>query len=119
MSILACDFDGTIVEHEFPKIGKIKPHCKDIIERLREKGHKIIIWTCRCDDELGPYLTEMKEWLDKNKIEYDAINTNLSKDFAPVPKIYFDVCIDDRNLFMLQPVNWIWIEMKLIQLGFL
>ena len=119
MAIVAVDFDGTICEHKFPDIGELKPYCKEVMNLLKEAGHEIIIWTCRCDDEHGPYKTKMKEWLDKNEIPYDKINENVISEFQPIPKIYFDVCIDDRNLFMHNSIDWIIIEAELKKIGIL
>ncbi len=45
--IIAVDFDGTIVEHKYPKIGREKPFAIDTLRRLAGEGHKIILWTSR------------------------------------------------------------------------
>ena len=92
--IIAVDFDGTIVDFEFPKIGKIKPGVISVLNEMRERGHKIIIWTCR---DLG-YLAHAKKFMDINSIPYDAINENLTESISPYPKIYADLYIDDRQL---------------------
>ena len=68
---------------------------------------------------MGQYLEEMKEWLDENEIPYDAINENVVSEFAPCPKIYYDILIDDRSLFMHDPVNWVIIESELHKKGIL
>lgn len=93
--IVAIDFDGTIVKHEFPKIGPLLPGAKEKINFWYDNNlFAIIIWTCRG----GKYLEEMKEFLDKEGIKYHKINENAfpSKDFNPYPKIYADFYIDDR-----------------------
>ena len=46
-TILALDFDGTIVEHKFPDIGALKPNVVGVINQLFNEGYYIIIWTCR------------------------------------------------------------------------
>ena len=48
---IAVDFDGTIVEHKYPKIGKEIPFAIDTLRTLSEEGHKLILWTSR-DGEL-------------------------------------------------------------------
>ena len=39
---IAIDFDGTIVEHRYPKIGKQKLFAFATIQALQRKGHKLI-----------------------------------------------------------------------------
>jgi len=114
--IIAVDFDGTIVSHAFPDIGEVRPNCKNVLQRIRDAGHKIIIWTCRSNDDWGDFLTPMKEWLDQNEIPYDAINENLTEEFHPKPKIYYDLLIDDRALGRSNPVKWSLVEFELEKL---
>jgi hypothetical protein len=93
--IIAIDFDGTIVEHAYPKIGKLFPGARDKIKELDRASAFIIIWTCRYTEK---NLNEMREFLYKNDIPYNAINTNApGLSFNPSPKIYADVYIDDRS----------------------
>ena len=44
--IIAIDFDGTIVENKYPKIGTLRKGAKAVINRLYDSGHFIIIYTC-------------------------------------------------------------------------
>ena len=51
--IIACDFDGTIVTHEYPKIGKPIPFAIQTLKKLQEEDHhQIILWTVREGDLL-------------------------------------------------------------------
>lgn len=43
------DFDGTVVEHKYPKIGAYNEGCKEVIEALHSKGHEIILNTYRAN----------------------------------------------------------------------
>jgi len=43
------DFDGTVVEHQFPKIGRCNFGCIEVIKKLQNAGHKIILNTYRAD----------------------------------------------------------------------
>ena len=43
------DFDGTVVEHQFPKIGRCNFGCIEVIKKLQDAGHKIILNTYRAD----------------------------------------------------------------------
>ncbi len=47
--IIAVDFDGTIVEDAYPKIGKPKLFAFETLERLQKEGHRLILWTYRSD----------------------------------------------------------------------
>ena len=95
--IIAVDFDGVIVTENFPQIGR--PHIgviNALIER-RKKGDKIILWTCRC----GQQLTDAVSFCRNMGLEFDAVNENLQmmidKYGSDSRKVYADCYIDDRN----------------------
>ena len=44
---VAVDFDGTLCDHEFPRIGKVKKGAREALETLRALGYRIVIWSCR------------------------------------------------------------------------
>jgi hypothetical protein len=92
--IFAVDFDGTIVVDRFPKMGEEQKDAIKVMRALQEKGHKIIVWTCRCHYDL----VAMISWLNEHDFHPNAVNANLidAKGFA-VPKIYADVYLDDRG----------------------
>lgn len=94
--IYAVDFDGTLCESNFPEIGE--PN-KTLISRLikrKNKGHKIILWTCR----VGERLREAVDWCKQFGLEFDAVNENLPEIVAEwggeSRKIFADVYIDDK-----------------------
>lgn len=98
--IVAVDFDGTLCENAFPKIGAPK---KDIIQAIKEYksfGWKIILWTCRNHDAL----TQAIEWCEKQGIELDAVNQNLPEVQemfgGDTRKVFANVYIDDRNVLL-------------------
>lgn len=43
------DFDGTVVEHAFPKMGRVNFGCFEVIKKLQDAGHSIILNTYRAD----------------------------------------------------------------------
>lgn len=43
------DFDGTVVEHQYPFIGQYNEGCIEIIDKLNEAGHEIVINTMRVE----------------------------------------------------------------------
>ena len=102
--VIAVDFDGTLCEYAFPKIGEQKQHHKELLELLvtmRKNGHKLILWTCRGDNEEYPCLSEAVHWCRKQGLEFDAINENIKgtkKLSGTSPKVLADYYLDDRSL---------------------
>lgn len=104
--IIAVDFDGTIVEHKFPAIGRLMPGAKQVLDKWYKEGHDIIIWTCRnISEPFHPEWTDapisaVKRFLDDNDIKYTAINSDSPNIgfYLQARKIYADVYIDDKNL---------------------
>lgn len=43
------DFDGTVVQHRFPAIGEYNHGCQEVLYKLQDAGHQIIINSVRCD----------------------------------------------------------------------
>lgn len=102
--IVAVDFDGTIVEHRYPEMGRVLPGAVATLQWVSTWAD-IIIWTCRHTEK---NLEEMRLTLAFHEIPYDRINDNMGTvGFEPRPKIYYDICIDDRNLEMaVRGVDW-------------
>ena len=44
------DFDGTVVEHRYPRIGKPVPNAIRVLERIQNSGIEIIFNTARCEE---------------------------------------------------------------------
>ena len=68
--IIAIDFDGTIVEDAYPKIGKPLLFSIETIKKLQSEGHRLILWTYRT----GKRLKEAVEFCKKEGIEFYAVN---------------------------------------------
>ena len=96
--IIAVDFDGTIVTHEYPKIGKPIPFAIDTLKRLQTEGHhQLILWSCR----EGELLEEALDYCKARGLEFYAANTNYpeeAQDGLGARKLTADLFIDDRNL---------------------
>ena len=45
--IIAVDFDGTIVEHKYPAIGREIPFAIETLKKLQAERHKLILWSVR------------------------------------------------------------------------
>ena len=94
---IAVDFDGTIVEHKYPAIGKIMPEAFETLKALQEKGHKLILWTVRDGIELD----EAVQFCANNGIIFYAVNNSYpDEDYDKYisRKILVDIFIDDRNV---------------------
>lgn len=95
--IIAVDFDGTIVKHKYPAIGREIPYAIMTLKLLQERGHKIILWTYRH----GKELKKAVEFCEKKELIFHAVNCNFEGeefDNTYSRKIYADVYIDDRNI---------------------
>lgn len=94
---IAVDFDGTIVEHRYPSIGKPKLFAFETLKELQKQGHSLILWTYRS----GQRLEEAVEFCKKNGIEFYAVNKNYPEEVFTENisrKIDADIYIDDRNI---------------------
>lgn len=95
--IIAVDFDGTIVEHAYPQIGKPKLFAFETLKELQKQGYRLILWTYRAGKELD----EAVEFCRNNGVEFYAVNKNYPEeefDSSISRKINADIYIDDRNL---------------------
>jgi hypothetical protein len=97
---IAVDFDGTIVEHRYPEIGKEIPFAIDTLKMLIKDRHKLILWTVR----EGKLLEDAVNWCRERGVEFYAVNReypeetknsnpNFSRKLSAV-----DMWIDDRNI---------------------
>lgn len=103
--VIAIDFDGTITDkNNFPDILSFKEHAVDAIKNFQKHGHYCILWTCR----EGPYLDAARESLLKAGLVMDGYN--FSHYQLQSRKIVADVYIDDKNVFMVDDVDWYKIE---------
>ncbi len=95
---IAVDFDGTIVRHEYPQIGKEIPFAIQTLKMLAQKGHRLILWTVR----EGRLLDEAIQWCSERGLEFYAVNKDYpeetvnAQDFSR--KLKVDIWIDDRNV---------------------
>lgn len=96
---IAIDFDGTIVEHRYPEIGKERPFAIETLKRLINDRHRLILWSVR----EGKLLDEAVEWCRQRGVEFYAVNKDFPEDSpATNPqysrKLKVELFIDDRNL---------------------
>lgn len=92
--IIAVDFDGTCVTHEYPLIGK-DIGAVPILKSLVEKGNKLILLTMRSD----AFLEAAVNWFKENDIELWGIQDNPEQNkWTNSRKVYAQVYIDDAAL---------------------
>ncbi len=95
---IAVDFDGTIVEHKYPEIGKEKLFAFETLKALNKDGHQLILWTIRTGKELD----EAVEYCRRNGVEFYAVNKNYPEEIyeegVTSRKVLADIYIDDRNV---------------------
>jgi len=116
---IAVDFDGTIVEHCYPAIGKPKLFAFETLKEFQKKGFLLILWTFRAGKELD----EAVDFCRNNGIEFYAVNKNYPEevmDESTSRKIDADIFIDDKNLGGFKEWSEVWQiifpESKLVQL---
>ena len=63
--VIAVDFDGTVVEDKYPKIGKPMIFAFETLKRLESDGHRLVLWTYRH----GETLNDAVNYCQENGIE--------------------------------------------------
>lgn len=104
---IAVDFDGTIVEHNYPQIGKEQLFAFQTLRQFEKMGARLILWTFRS----GKELEEAVEFCKKNGIEFYAINKSYPEevfDETISRKIDADIFIDDKNIGGFPGWSGIW-----------
>jgi hypothetical protein len=99
--IIAIDFDGTIVDHQYPDIGDEVPGAIETIKALALAGHQLILYTMRSDKpEAKEFtLTAAIEFCQWRGVIFNAVNVNpQQKEWTASPKVYAQIYIDDAAL---------------------
>lgn len=92
--VIAVDFDGTCVTHEYPNIGK-SIGAEKTLKRIVEEGGKLILYTMRS----GTELEEAEQWFIKNQIPLFGVQKNPAQSaWTKSPKCYASIYIDDAAL---------------------
>lgn len=117
---VAVDFDGTCVDHRFPKIGLCAPDSVRVLRRLVSSGAKLILWTMRSDGPEGAYLQEAVNWFKVWGIPLYGVQQNPAQStWTSSPKAYAAAYIDDAAVgcplikpegFHRECVDWLAVE---------
>ena len=96
--IIAVDFDGTLCFSNWPELGEPNMPLIRYLQKQKETGSRIILWTCRA----GKPLADALLWCENQGLSFDAINDNLPEIVELYGnnsrKITCDIYIDDRNM---------------------
>jgi len=108
--VIAVDYDQTCRAGNFPHVYEDIGAAR-VLKKLVAVGHKIILYTLRCDrlDKVpndlgiepinGLYLTEAINWFADNGIPLYGVNAHpLQKQLTDSPKCWADIFIDDRAI---------------------
>jgi hypothetical protein len=133
------DFDGTVVTHDFPRIGH-DIGAVPVLKELVYVGHRLILFTMRSDvtdpqsnnplsiNEPGDYLTQAVNWFKQHEIPLYGIQTNPTQHtWSSSPKAYGQLILDDialgipltRKVGERPYVNWVEVRKLLEQQGYL
>ena len=99
MAIIAVDFDGTIVTHEYPNIGEELPFATETLRMLIRDHHRVILWSVR----EGKLLQDAIDWCRERGVEFYAVNRDYpeeekEKNNHYSRKLKADYFIDDRGI---------------------
>lgn len=124
------DFDGTMVAHRYPTIGKTNPHSISVIKKLHRSGHSIILNTYRSNISVLS-LRESIEWLEIHipelgQIQYldgkkDPLPYN-SNDIKTNQLVFIDDIAENIPLIPCHDktsnmVDWVTLDKDFQQLG--
>ena len=89
--LIAVDFDGTIVEHKYPAIGKELPFAIETLKKLQSERHKLILWSVR----EGQLLDDAIAFCRERGLEFYAVNRDYPEEekeqnnhFSQIPQYH-------------------------------
>lgn len=125
------DFDGTVVEHDYPRIGEANPMAIEVITKLKNAGHEIILNTYRANLNKKLLLDSAKYLNERVFTEGDGIKMVDSK-INPEP-FHWERILSEEVLFIddiaqsipLKPqrkvigsmVDWVEVDYQLLENG--
>lgn len=93
--VIAVDFDGTCVTHEYPSIGQDCPHVVEVLTKIIAHGGALILYSIRH----GDYLNQAELWFIDREIPLYGIQTNPTQaSWTDSNKCYANLYIDDAAL---------------------
>ena len=95
--IIQLDFDGTLVNFNYPLVGNLNLGCKEVVTDLFEKGHTIHLNTYRANISTID-LENALEFLKNNELMHCISVVNSQKKLPPTWDI--DAAIELNELFL-------------------
>ena len=95
------DFDGTVVEHNFPAVGAENPNAINVISLLQKAGHNIVLNTYRADIDIS-YVQEALSFLNSHPQLSVSIENYLPKKLDP--KSFDLVIAKSANQFYIDDI---------------
>lgn len=93
---IAVDFDGTLCESKWPDIGEPNHEVINYVLDQQKQGVKIILWTCRTNQQLA----EAVAWCKEHSLIFDAVNENIPEAIElfgeDTRKVHAEEYIDDK-----------------------
>ncbi len=119
--IIAIDFDGTCVTHEYPAVGK-DIGAVPVLKKLVENGHQLMLWTMRGNKPHDGVdtLADAVNWFKENDVPLWGINENpeqTASGWSNSNKQYAQMYIDDAALGCPLKFDKIEINSKLTNVG--
>jgi hypothetical protein len=100
--IIAVDFDKTLCYSNYPELGEPNLTLIEILKRLKNQGHRLILWTCRTNEPLEAAV----KWCTNHGLTFDSINEDVpgigeelgidGSWYDSARKVYADIYIDDK-----------------------
>ena len=92
---IAIDFDGTVVDHDYPDVGKDAPDAEVALNWLVSQGHQLILYTMRSGKELDDAI----QWYKNKNIPLFGVQKDPEQGrWTTSNKCYANVYIDDAAL---------------------
>ena len=91
---IVLDFDGTVVSHDYPRVGG-DIGAIPVLRKILENGHNLILFTMRPG---GKGLSDAVNWFKENDIKLYGIQRNPMQHWTNSPKAQGDLIIDDTCL---------------------
>lgn len=93
---IGIDFDGTVVTHEYPRVGR-DIGAVPVLKRLVKCGNRLILFTMR--SRQNGTLQDAVNWFEENGIKLYGVNTNPTQsEWTDSPKAHCHIYIDDAAL---------------------
>jgi hypothetical protein len=92
--VLAVDFDGTVVTHEYPRVGR-DVGAVPWLRHFASHGVRLILWTMRS----GPELAAAVRWYEDHGLPLYGVNANPDQaSWTESPKAYAHAYVDDAAI---------------------